>query len=89
MYAYRPLRKFVLKQCLTSAVGCKTDYESKGCWSESHSGQELFILYLCFPRVHASSTEPIQMKSSIVFIRGNREKDNIEENCDLVKRQFK
>ena len=28
-----------------SLVGTGSDYESKGCWCESHCGQEFYILY--------------------------------------------
>ena len=59
-----------------------SDYESQGCGLEFHCGQEFFILYFfyvhvigpCAPR---RSTDPILMKSSMTFIRGNRSIERI------------
>ena len=46
-------------------------YISQGCWSESHCGQEFFHFVFCrFRCAPDRSTGPIQMKSSMTFIRG-------------------
>ena len=55
-----------------SSSGSASGYISQGCRFTSHCGQEFFIFHCRFRRDLCRSTEPIQMKSSMSFIRGNR-----------------
>ena len=56
-----------------SSVGRASSYKSQGCGFESHGEQEFFhFVYGHFRRAPGRSACPIQMKSSITFIRRNR-----------------
>ena len=71
---YKVTLKGELSSSPTSPVVKASDYKSQGFEFEFLSGQGFFILYFffCFPCVPRRSTEPIQMKSSMTFIRGKR-----------------
>ena len=54
-------------------VGRSSDYNSQGYGFEYHCGQEFFdSVFFRIRHASRSSTEPIQMESSMTFIRGYR-----------------
>ena len=59
-----------IHQARLAQSGRASDFESKGCGFESHSGQGIFHFVFCrFRRAPGRSTGPMQMKSSMTSIR--------------------
>ena len=67
------LEPTTLRSIPASSVVRGAVYDSQECRFESYCGQEILIFdFFRFQRSPRRSTEPIQIKSSIAFIRGNR-----------------
>ena len=73
MYILSPLKNIVLQQQGPhSSVGRASEYELKRLGSSPAAGKDFSFCIFRFPRLLSSWTLPIQVKSSMSFIRGNK-----------------